>query len=79
MSLFPRNEKNEVMFCIICFILFPRIAKYRTTPSIRTSANNYRVFLAGFYIINAFYFHEMERSVNDLSCIPIVKTIKEGN
>ena len=42
------------------------------------STNNYLVFLAALYFSNAFYFHKVIKSFNDLSCIHIVKTIKDG-
>ena len=41
--------------------------------------NNYLIFFVALYFTNAFYFHEMEKSFNDLSCIHIVKTTREGN
>ena len=43
------------------------------------STKNYLIFLDVLYITNAFYFHEVEKIVNHLPCIPIEKTVKERN
>ena len=47
--------------------------------SFARSTNNYLILFVALYFTNAFYFHGVKESFNDLSCIHIVKIIREGN
>ena len=70
-SLFPRSGKNEVILCICVFIYtFDFISmKWKISHQhllFARSTNNYLIFLVALPITiftNAFYFHEVEKSL----------------